>query len=220
VTGLIVKYLGQSGFQLTKEDSTILIDPFDKKESDVEGDIVYCSHDHYDHVGGIQTFMEHNPEAILLTNHQVSKQFSQYKDRTVLAVNNETFQHGLWEFEFIESKHGLVNDLNLGVIVRNGDDSFGHSGDTVTYEGFYASRFDTFAIPIAGVMTTSPSQALVELGKFLYPLPTIVVMHWVFRNPYNFCKRLSKEFPEAKCIVPKKGELLPLYNSESSSRFY
>ncbi len=210
MSNLKVRYIGQSGFQLIKGDSTILIDPADKKAGDIEGDLVYCTHRHYDHTGGIPSFMERNPEAILLTNEQVSKKFSQFADRTVLAQDGESYHHGLWEFQFIESKHGLINDLNLGIIVRNGDDSFGHCGDTVSFEGFSSSQLDILAVPISGIVTASPSGAISELRKFEQPLPTIVVMHWVIRNPISFCKRLSKEFPDARCIVPEKGELLPI----------
>ena len=133
-----------------------------------------------------------------------------FADRTVIAQDRESYHYGPWEFLFIESKHGLINDLNLGVIVRNGDDSFGHCGDTVIFEGFSSSQLDTLAIPISGIVTASPSGAISELRKFEQPLPTIVVMHWVIRNPISFCKRLSKEFPDARCIVPEKGELLPI----------
>ncbi len=210
MSDLKVRYIGQSGFQLTKGNSTILIDPADKKAGDIEGDLVYCTHRHYDHTGGIPCFMERNPEAILLTNEQVSKQYREFADRTVLAQNGESYHHGSWEFLFIESKHGLINDLNLGVIVRNGDDSFGHCGDTVIFEGFSSTQLDTLAIPISGIVTASPSGAISELRKFEQPLPTIVVIHWVIRNPNSFCERLSKEFPDARCIVPEIGELLPL----------
>jgi L-ascorbate metabolism protein UlaG (beta-lactamase superfamily) len=210
VSDLKVRYIGQSGFQLTKGNSTILIDPADKKAGDIKGDLVYCTHRHGDHIGGIPSFMERNPEAILLTNEQVSQKFREFTDSTVLSQDGESYHHDLWDFLFIESKHGLINDLNLGVIVRNGVDSFGHCGDTVTFEGFSSSQLDTIAIPIAGILTASPSGAISELRKFDKPLPTIVVMHWVLRKPNSFCKRLSKEFPEVRCIVPEKGELLPL----------
>ena len=40
VSDLKVRFLGQSGFQLTKGNSTILIDPADKKAGDIEGDLV------------------------------------------------------------------------------------------------------------------------------------------------------------------------------------
>ena len=210
MSSLKIKFMGQSGFQLIKGGSTILIDPFDKKTGDIDGEVVYCTHRHPDHVGGIPTFLDRNPDAILLTNEQVAGQFRRFSDRTVIAQDGGTYKHGDWEFQFIGAKHGFLKDLNVGVIVRNGDETFGHVGDTITFERFSSAKGDTLAIPITGVVTTSPSQAISELKKCDHPLPTIVVMHWVFRNPKSFCRRLSNEFPDAKCIVPEKGELLPL----------
>lgn len=210
MSDLTVKYLGWSGFQLSKGDSSILIDPFEKKSGDLDGKVVYCTHGHPDHVGGIPTFLDRNPDAVLVANEQVSGQFKRYSDRTMIAQDGGSYRHDDWEFQFIEARHGFLRDINLGVVVRNGEETFGHLGDTITYEGFYSTKVDTLAVPITGVVTTSPSLAISELKKFEKPLPTIVVMHWVFRNPKSFCRRLSSVFPDAKCIVPEKGELLPL----------
>lgn len=210
MSNLQVRFLGQSGFQLIKGGSSILIDPSVKKAGDVDGELVYCTHRHADHTGGISSFMERNSDAILLTNEQVARQFKQFSDRTVIAHDGGSYQQGEWEFQFIEAKHGLINDINLGVIVRNGDDSFGHCGDTVTFEGFSSAQIDTLAIPITGILTASPAGAISELKKFVRPLPTIVVMHWAFRNPDSFCRKLSREISGTRCIVPKKWELLPL----------
>lgn len=205
-----VRFLGWSGFLLTKDGSGILIDPYDKQSGDVDGDLVYCTHNHPDHVGGIATFMNRNPEAVLVANGQVADAFKQFSNRTAIARDGESISHGDWELQIIEAKHGFLNDINLGVIVRNGPDSFGHCGDAVTFEGFKSTQLDTLAIPITGLFTASPNRAISELKKFDQPLPTIVVMHWVFRNPSSFCRRLKAELPGATCIVPKKAELLPL----------
>jgi L-ascorbate metabolism protein UlaG (beta-lactamase superfamily) len=205
-----MKFLGMSGFQLTKGGSSILIDPPNRKAGDIYGELVYCTHRHSDHTGGISSFMERNSDAILLTNEQVSKKFKRFSDRWVVAYDGGSYQHGEWEFHFIECKHGLFNDLNLGVIVRNEDDSFGHCGDAVTFQGFSSIQVDTLAIPITGIFTASPVGAISELKKFSKPLPTIVVMHWVFRNPDGFCRKLAVEIPGTRCIVPEKGKLLPL----------
>jgi len=210
LSDLKVRYLGWSGFQLSKGDSSVVIDPFDKKSGDLDGEVVYCTHGHPDHIGGVSTFLERNPNAILLTNEQVEGQFTRFSNRTIIAQDGGSFKYGDWEFQFIGAKHGFLRGLNIGVIVRNGDETFAHVGDTITFEGFSSARIDLLAIPITGVVTTSPNQAIDELKKFEKPLPTIVVMHWVFRNPKSFCRSLLREFSDAKCIVPKKNELLPL----------
>jgi L-ascorbate metabolism protein UlaG (beta-lactamase superfamily) len=209
VPELEVTFLGTSGFQLSRGESSILIDPFDKWSGDRDGELVYCTHRHPDHTGGIPVFMERNPEAVLVTNEQVAKGFKQFSDRTILAEDAGSYHHGNWSLRFIQLRHGIINDTNIGLIVENGGDTFGHLGDTVTYEGFYSEKVDALAVPITGGVTTSPGKAIEELKKF-DTLPRVVAMHWVFRNPRAFCRRLREELPGATCIVPKKGELLPV----------
>lgn len=205
-----IRFLGQSGFSLTKNGSTVLIDPFDKASGEHDGDLVYCTHSHTDHIGGVSTFMDRNPEAVLLANTEVAELFKQYSARTVIARDGETYDLGEWEFEFIDSKHGILKQINLGVLVRNGEESFAHVGDTITFEGFKDKTLDVFAVPITGLLTTSPGQAINELKKFKTMPGLIVPMHWAIRNPRKFCERLSREMPDARCHVPVKGELLPV----------
>ncbi len=182
----------------------------DKQSGDVDGDLVYCSHNHPDHVGGIAAFMNRNPEAVLVANRQVADTFKQFSGRTVIARDGELLSHGEWELQVVAAKHGFLNAVNLGVIVRNGPDSVGHCGDAVTFEGFTSYQIDTLAVPITGLFTASPGRAISELKKFDPPLPTVVVMHWVFRDPRGFRERLLMEIHDARCIVPVKGDLLPL----------
>ena len=211
VSTLKVRFLGQSGFHLTVNGSGLLIDPGDKSSGDVEGELVYCTHEHMDHTGGIATFMERNPEAILVANHQVAEMFKQYSNRTIIVENGGLYSHGPWDLRFIKGEHGVFKGcINLGVIIRTSDYSFGHCGDTVTFKGFYNADLKALAIPIAGVMTASPSRALTEIEKFDKPLPAIIPMHWVIRNPQTFCRKLTKKMPGTRCIIPKKGEIVPL----------
>jgi hypothetical protein len=154
--------------------------------------------------------MRRNPKALLVTNEQVADGFGEFSDRTVLVHGGGSYRFGDWGLKFIQLRHGIFNDTNIGVLVSNGEDSFGHLGDAVSYEGFYSETVDTLAVPITGGVTTSPSKAVEELKKFDKPLPTVVVMHWVFRNPKGFCKMLRNVIPGVTCIVPKKDHLLPV----------
>lgn len=210
MSDLRVIFLGQSGFRLTKGGSSIIIDPMDERSGDVEGELVYCTHQHFDHVGGVPAFMERNPEASLVGNEEVTRKFEEYSERTVTVEDGDSYSRDCWSLEFVEGRHGLFSTLNLGVIVRSGDFSFGHCGDTITFEGFYKAHIQMLAIPIFGIVTTSPGSAISELEKFDRPLPKIVPMHWVIRNPESFCRKFSKQFPEASCIVPEKGEMVPI----------
>lgn len=204
-------FLGQSGFFLQYQDSTILIDPQNKAAGNRKGNMVYCTHDHPDHVGGVNIFMEQNPVAFLIGSSQVAKKFRQWTSRTVVAYSDQFFQQGPWSLRFIQEPHGVFkNKINLGVIARTDDFSFGHVGDAVRFDGFAKAKLDVLAVPIFGGFTTSPKQAIAELKKFDPPLPTIIPMHWVVRSPSGFCKRFKTEFPDTKCIVPEKNKELEL----------
>jgi len=206
-----IEYLGQSGFRIAVGDSVLLIDPSNKKSGNFGGDLLYCTHKHWDHTGGVSTFLERNKKAEFIANKQVLQIFPEYFNRSVTAVAGETHSHGIWKLEFIEGKHGLFRGIdNTGVIVRVGDKSFGHVGDTVTLKGFRDKRLDILAIPIAGGPTMSPKKAFQELKRFSVPLPRIIPMHWLFRSPNGFCKKVRESIEDISCSVMKKGEVLTI----------
>jgi len=204
-----ITFLGQSGFLLETSDFTLLIDPTNKKSGDYSGDLVYCTHEHMDHVGGVEVFMERNPQAILLGSENVTKKFSIYGDRTVTCEDGGTFEKSQWHLEFKRLRHGFFKGvINLGIVVTLGEFGFAHCGDAVSFDGFPTSPVNVLAVPIGGGFAAGPRKALNFIQQLSEPLPTIVPMHWVFRNPRGFCKKVTETVPNANCIVPTKGEPL------------
>jgi L-ascorbate metabolism protein UlaG (beta-lactamase superfamily) len=207
MSDLTLRFLGQSGFEISKESSTIIIDPSNKKSGQLKGDLVYCTHVHFDHVGGVKPFLEFNPDAVLVGNSQVIEKFPEYSDRSIVVENGDSMERGPWKFEFIKNRHGFFkNVLNLGVIVRTEAFSFGHPGDGVYFKGFYNAGLKYMAIPIVGGFAASPKRALTELIKFADPKPMIIPIHWVFRNPNSFCHKLSTRIDGITCKVPEIGQ--------------
>lgn len=205
-----ITYLGQSGFLVEKDSSTLLIDPNSKKAGDFMGDVVFTTHYHQDHTGGVPTFLKRNPEAVFICNEQVADRFQQWEERIILAIPGETIEQNGWKLRFIEGQHGLFSNVkNTGVIIQSNSVSFGHAGDTVDFQGFSQEKLTIFAIPISGIFTASPKRALKELKSFTtFPLPIIVPIHWLWRSPHGFCKRFHRTFPGNHCVIPQKGELV------------
>ncbi|MFX1513459.1 MAG: MBL fold metallo-hydrolase [Promethearchaeota archaeon] len=211
MTPLKIKFLGQSGFLLQQESTNLLIDPRNKKAGNVSGDIVYVTHNHTDHTGGVKSFLKRNPEAKFICNEQVASSFTKWPDRTIIATPGETIVQGEWKLKFIKGRHGLFSSVqNIGIIVQNEDISFGHAGDSVDFQGFGKKHVDVFAVPIGGIFTASPKRVLIELQDFDLPIPTIIPMHWLFRRPRKFCEKLRKSFPESKCVIPEANEFVEL----------
>ena len=133
----IITYLGQSGFLLEYNNSRLILDPSNKKSGDYDGDIMYCTHNHYDHIGGVDVFLERNPAAILVCNEQTSSKFAKWGARVKAVHDGETFEHAPWYFRFTRLKHGIFKGVhNLAVVVSAGEFSFAHCGDAVEFQNF------------------------------------------------------------------------------------
>jgi L-ascorbate metabolism protein UlaG (beta-lactamase superfamily) len=204
-----IRFLGQSGFHIKFGAKSLLIDPSNKTSGDNDGDVVYCTHKHFDHTRGVGNFLVRNPEAKLVGNGQVIDALGEWQDRAVEAKIGQQFEFDDFTLEFVECKHGFFRGIEVyGIIARTDGFAFGHCGDSVTLEGFGDKELDLFALPISGLVATSPKSAIEQLGKFNAPLPVIVPMHWLFRKPKSFCNSFQKRFPDGKCIIPKEGELI------------
>ncbi len=205
-----IRFLGQSGFHIQLGTKRLLIDPADKESGNIDGDVVYCTHKHFDHTRGVGPFLERNPEAVLVGNGQVVEALHKWRERAVEAKLGEQLSFDDFTLEFVEGQHGFFRGIIVyGVIVRSEGFSFGHIGDSITLDGFHDKELDLLALPISGIVATSPKSAVEQLGKFSHPLPTIIPMHWLFRKPKSFCNLFQKKFPDGKCVVPEKGALIP-----------
>lgn len=206
MNSVTVTYLGHSCFLLEYQKSKLLIDPRNKKiHGQIKGDIIYATHKHMDHTAGIDKFLRINaPSAVLIGNEQVTNKYSQFGDQTITIKDGESLKKGVWELSFVSGKHGFFRGVeNIGIVVKTPSFIFGHLGDSVNFEGFSNLDLDMLAVPICSIFTASPKGAIKELKKFKKPLPTIIPMHWLIRNPKGFCRNLKKEIPQAECIVPK-----------------
>jgi L-ascorbate metabolism protein UlaG (beta-lactamase superfamily) len=201
-----IRFLGQAGFHIKLGTKGLLIDPSNKKSGEVDGNVVYCTHKHFDHTRGVGNFLERNPEAVLVGNRQVIDSLGAWIERAVEAELGRPISFDDFTLEFVECRHGFFRGIAVyGVIVRADGFSFGHCGDSVTLDGFVDKELDVLALPISGLVATSPKSAIEQLSRFEDPLPAIVPMHWLFRRPQSFCRRFQKEFPSGHCIVPEEG---------------
>jgi len=207
----IITYLGQSGFLLEYENSKLIIDPANKKAGDRDGDIMYCTHKHVDHIGGVNEFLERNSSAILVCNEQTARKFSKWDDRVKVVNDGEVFTHEPWSFHFTQLRHGIFKGiLNLAVVVIAGNFSFAHCGDAVEFHDFPKQSVNVLAVPISGGFTASPGKALKMVEGLEEPRPTIIPMHWLMRNPSGFCEKLRELILEIYCVVPIDGKPLEL----------
>ena len=205
----IITYLGQSGFKLEFDDSTFLIDPANEKSGNHDGNLLFCTHSHSDHTGGVSLFLERNPSAIFVCGVQTAEKFAQFEDRIRIVDDGDSLDYRPWKLQFTRLNHGLFKGVhNLGVVISLGDFKFAHSGDAAEYQDFPGQAVNVLAIPIGGGFTSGPGKVYKMVQSLTEPRPVIVPMHWLIRNPQKFCEKLSQMMPDIKCIVPIEGEHL------------
>ncbi|MGY5863432.1 MAG: MBL fold metallo-hydrolase [Candidatus Thorarchaeota archaeon] len=204
-----ITYFGQSCFYIETSDANILLDPQNKKSGNLEGDLIYCTHKHFDHIGGVATFLGQNEDAILVGNEQVTSSFPKFGDRAKTVKDGGTFEFKSITLSFTKLRHGIFKGMNnLAVEIQIGDFTFAHCGDAVSFDGFPTSSVNVLAVPIGGAFVASPKKALSLIQSLSEPLPIVVPMHWLIRSPAGFCKKLKATVPNANCVVPVKGECL------------
>ena len=142
---MIVRFLGQSGYVLETENSSILIDPYlsdsvnrvagrprclpipiDPKE--IACDAVICTHNHLDHLDP-DTVSQISDDQFFLTTHEGAEHLRQLGKRNFQALSeNETVTVGDFEITAVFATHSAEA---FGVIVKAEGKTLYFSGDTL-----------------------------------------------------------------------------------------
>ena len=126
-----------------------------------------------------------------------------------IVNDGDSFTHGPFTFKVKYLRHGLSKSVqNLAVVIQSENFSFAHCGDATDFQGFPMIPVDALAVPILGGFTAGPGKSTKMVKDLRDPKPIIIPMHWMFRNPTKFCKKLQNQIPGLKCIVPTIGESL------------
>jgi len=148
-----VTFLGHSSFIIQIGGKSLIIDPFINDEStdisSLKCDYLLLSHGHLDHVRDAETILSNNPNAVLISNYEIVKHYSNKK------IKGRPLNHGgKAEFEFGVIKY--VNAIHTstfddgspagnpgGFVIWNKDES-----ECVYFAGDTALTLDMKLIPM------------------------------------------------------------------------
>ncbi len=205
-----IVFYGQSCFHLKDKKNSIVIDPGNKRAGTIKGNIGIITHNHFDHMNGISSLVKYNPESIVICNNNTAKSLKIRKETISILHVGESIEINGWNFTSHKFRHGLFKGvLNTGYLIRTSEITFGHLGDAVEFSSFYNEKIDILAVPISGLFTASPTKVIREFNKFQILPTTVILMHWLFRNPKKFAVKLMEHFPRLNCIAPTIGVSIP-----------
>ncbi len=148
-----------------ERDKVIYIDPFKIDGAPKDADIIFCTHDHFDHLspGDIKKVMK--PGAILVVPKKKAKKFKKYELSEVIGVEpfNEYEAQGI-KFRTVpsynlEKKFHKKKKNWVGYIIDVDEASYYFAGDTDYIPEMDEIEADVVFLPVGGTYTMNAEEA-------------------------------------------------------------
>ncbi len=148
-----------------ERDKVIYIDPFKIDGAPKDADIIFCTHDHFDHLspGDIKKVMK--PGAILVVPKKKAKKFKKYELSEVIGVEpfNEYEAQGI-KFRTVpsynlEKKFHKKKKNWVGYIIDVDGASYYFAGDTDYIPEMDEIEADVVFLPVGGTYTMNAEEA-------------------------------------------------------------
>lgn len=225
-----IKYFGHACFYLKEKQWSVLIDPYLKGNPmvnsypvEIKPNLILVTHGHSDHLGDAIEISQQT-ETPILTTFELANYCTKKGAKTIGAHMGGTVR---FEFGFVKivpawhsssSEDGIYTGTPCGFIIRFGETTIYHAGDTCVFGDMHLmaqiTPIDIAILPIGGHYTMDPEEAIkaVELIN-----PRLVIpMHY---NTFDIIKQDAKAFQAKvevtgiKCLIIQPGEEKELFLS-------
>ena len=164
--GMVIERIRHAGFRLSSGGVTVYIDPFNVPRSTNDGDVVICTHDHYDHCSPEDVRKVARKDAVIVASvnceSKVKKLGFEYK---ILKPGEAVFIRGI-EVKAVPAynvgKRFHTRDYQgIGVVVKLAGVSAYHAGDTDFIPEMEKLKgvVDVALLPVSGVYVMDASEA-------------------------------------------------------------
>lgn len=224
---MIVRFLGQSGFQLRDGDHEVLIDPFltgnDATDVDVDElspSHILLSHCHADHYGDTEAIAK-RCGATVVSSAEVAGYVGKrgIEGHGMNVGGSHPFPFG--RVRFTPAWHsnslpdGTYAGMPMGIVIEMGGVTLYHAGDTALFSDMRLigrRGLDVALLPIGDNFTMGPDDAL-EAIRLLEP-KRVIPMHYdtfplIRQDAAAFKARVEAE-TKAACTVLAPGETIEL----------
>lgn len=175
-----VKWLGHDGFEITTDEITLIIDPFQVK-GERKADIVLVTHAHPDHCSVEDIARLINPTSVIVTEPESAKKLADLcKDIRIVKPGDRLTVAGIAieavpAYNINKQFHPKENNW-LGFIVTIDNARVYHAGDTDLIPEMNELSVDIALLPVSGTYVMTADEA-VEAAKAIGPR-TAIPMHY------------------------------------------
>lgn len=204
-----IKWLGHDGFEITTDDLTLMIDPF-QVAGQRQADIILVTHAHYDHcsVGDIAKLVK--PTSVIVTEPESAEKLTGHcKDIRIVKPGDRLTVSGISieavpAYNVNKHFHPKANNW-LGFIVTIDGVRVYHAGDTDLIPEMSGMSVDIALLPVSGTYVMTADEA-VEAAKEIGPR-TAIPMHYNSIVGSDADARMFKEALTGICevVLPVRG---------------
>lgn len=204
-----IKWLGHDGFEITTDDLTLMIDPF-QVAGQRQADIILVTHAHYDHcsVGDIAKLVK--PTSVIVTEPESAEKLTGHcKDIRIVKPGDRLTVSGISieavpAYNVNKHFHPKANNW-LGFIVTIDGVRVYHAGDTDLIPEMSGMSVDIALLPVSGTYVMTADEA-VEAAKAIGPR-TAIPMHYNSIVGSDADARMFKEALTGICevVLPVRG---------------
>ena len=149
-----------------ERDKVIYIDPFEIKGEPHDADIIFCTHDHFDHLNPEAIRKVMKGETVLVVPKKNAKKFKKYELKEVLGVEPDNeYEAGGIKFKTVRS-YNLGKKFHkkkknwMGFILYVDDASYYIAGDTDYIPEMDSVKADVAFLPVGGTYTCNAEEAV------------------------------------------------------------
>ncbi len=210
-----VKWLGHAAWIINFKDTTVIIDPFltnnpkaAMKAQDVKVDMVFVTHNHFDHLGDAFDIAKRN-NAKLVGKFELSldAQKAGISEANAIGMNiGSMTKLGSLEIAMVPAIH---SGNEGGFIIRGDGKTIYHAGDTALFSDMQLIKKlykpDVAMLPIGGFFTMGPKEAAIATkyigAKIVFP------MHYnTFPPIVQDANKFAKMVKGSKVVVLEPGQ--------------
>jgi len=166
VDGVEVERLLHSAFRIRGGGVTIYIDPFQVPGAPRDGDIVVCTHDHFDHCSPDDVLKVAAPGAVVVASRNCRSKVAGLGLEAILLSPGEKAEVKGVEIEAVPA-YNVGKRFHprgyggIGVLLRVGGVTIYHAGDTdyIPEMESLRGRVDVALLPVSGVYVMGPEEA-------------------------------------------------------------
>ena len=148
-----------------ERDKVIYIDPFEIKGEPHDADLIFCTHDHYDHLNPEAIGKVMKGDTVLVVPKKNAKKFKKFEIKDVLGVEPENeYDAGGIKFKTVRS-YNLDKKFHkrkknwMGFILYVDDASYYIAGDTDYIPEMDSVKADVVFLPVGGTYTCNAEEA-------------------------------------------------------------